>query len=164
MGAGSGEERRGYPRSGSWGRAPGTARGAATVIERPDYPVASVRPAPIQGLDRGRAFLRTEVRQTSFKNCGKRPNPISFRCLCRIEKLSDPTRMNVDCDCSHLNGPPTDDALPEADARLLAQIRAGDADAEHRFVREYYPSSAPPVVFRCCRHVRHRRCLFVTER
>jgi RNA polymerase sigma-70 factor (ECF subfamily) len=69
------------------------------VIERPDYPVASVRPAPIQGLDRGRAFLRTEV-----------------------------------------NGPPTDDALPEADARLLAQIRAGDADAGHRFVREYYPS------------------------
>jgi len=110
------------------------------VIERPDYPVASVRPAPIQGLDRGRAFLRTEVRQTSLKNCGKRPNPISFRCLCRIEKLSDPTRMNVDCDCSHLNGPPTDDALPEADARLLAQIRAGDADAGHRFVREYYPS------------------------
>src|SRR5260370_22726870 len=34
----------------------GTAPGgggcaAATVIERPDYPVASVRPAPIQGLD-----------------------------------------------------------------------------------------------------------------
>ena len=75
---------------GGWGSA------AATMIERPDYPVASVRPAPIQGLDRGRAFLRTEVRQTSLKNCGKRPNPISFRCLCRIEKLSDPTRMNVD--------------------------------------------------------------------
>jgi RNA polymerase sigma-70 factor, ECF subfamily len=30
--------------------------------------------------------------------------------------------------------------LPEADAHLLAQIRAGDVEAGHRFVRDYYPA------------------------
>lgn len=29
--------------------------------------------------------------------------------------------------------------LPAAEARLLAQLRAGDDEAGHRFVREYYP-------------------------
>jgi RNA polymerase sigma-70 factor, ECF subfamily len=33
------------------------------------------------------------------------------------------------------NGP-----LPEADAHLLAQLREGDAEAGHRFVRDYYPA------------------------
>jgi RNA polymerase sigma-70 factor (ECF subfamily) len=33
-----------------------------------------------------------------------------------------------------------EDALPAEDALLLSQIRAGDADAGHRFIREHYPS------------------------
>jgi hypothetical protein len=83
---------------GGWGSA------AATVIERPDYPVASVRPAPIQGLDRGRA------------------------------------------------------ARPSAGRRRQEGSRAPRKRTPER------ASSPPPVVFRCCQHVRHRRCLFVTER
>jgi RNA polymerase sigma-70 factor, ECF subfamily len=31
------------------------------------------------------------------------------------------------------------EAQPDADARLVEQLRAGDADAGHRFVRDYYP-------------------------
>src|SRR5437763_14775629 len=43
-GQGAGEERRGYPRSGSWGRAPGTTRGAprGEVPERQRPAAASV--------------------------------------------------------------------------------------------------------------------------
>src|SRR5437773_9361523 len=29
--------------------------------------------------------------------------------------------------------------MPAADGRLLEQIRAGDAEAGHRFIRDYYP-------------------------
>src|ERR1051326_6019698 len=35
---------------------------------------------------------------------------------------------------------PDESPLPEADARLLDQIRRGDADAGHRFIRDHYPS------------------------
>src|SRR5438034_540728 len=50
------------------------------------------------------------------------------------------TRMDVDPEASSLIIPQAAEALPAEDARLLAQIRAGDADAGHRFVREHYPS------------------------
>jgi RNA polymerase sigma-70 factor (ECF subfamily) len=35
---------------------------------------------------------------------------------------------------------PADQSLPDADRGLLAQIRAGDVEAGHRFVREHYPA------------------------
>jgi RNA polymerase sigma-70 factor (ECF subfamily) len=34
---------------------------------------------------------------------------------------------------------PMDGSLPEAEARLLAELREGHSEAGHRFVREYYP-------------------------
>lgn len=38
------------------------------------------------------------------------------------------------------SGPPADATLPTAEARLVEQIRAGDAEAGQRFVREQYPA------------------------
>src|SRR4029077_14460268 len=35
---------------------------------------------------------------------------------------------------------PSDRSLPAEETRLMGQIRAGDADAGRRFVREHYPS------------------------
>jgi RNA polymerase sigma factor (sigma-70 family) len=46
----------------------------------------------------------------------------------------------VDEDQIPLPGRPQTGPLPEADAHLLAQIRAGDVEAGHRFVRDYYPA------------------------
>jgi RNA polymerase sigma-70 factor, ECF subfamily len=39
-----------------------------------------------------------------------------------------------------LPGAPLNSPLPEVDARLLAQLRDGDAEAGHRFVRDHYPA------------------------
>src|SRR5688500_7285176 len=38
------------------------------------------------------------------------------------------------------SGPPAVRMRPDTDARLLEQIRAGDAEAGHSFVREHYPA------------------------
>jgi RNA polymerase sigma-70 factor, ECF subfamily len=48
--------------------------------------------------------------------------------------------MNLDQKAPSVTRSPVAAALPAADALLLAQLRAGDTDAGHRFVREYYPS------------------------
>src|SRR5437764_8817294 len=63
---------------GGWGSA------AATMIERPDYPVASVRPASIQGLDQRKplrpdrpARERTMLPLTAV-DPGKRRRPTGF--------------------------------------------------------------------------------------
>lgn len=45
----------------------------------------------------------------------------------------------MDQDDLPLPGEPVNDPLPEADALLLAQLREGDVEAGHRFVRDYYP-------------------------
>src|SRR5438045_3596641 len=48
-------------------------------------------------------------------------------------------RMNVDREASSITSPQAEDPLPAAEALLVAQLRAGDADAGHQFVREHYP-------------------------
>ena len=41
-----------------------------------------------------------------------------------------------------LPGEPLNGPLPEAEAHLLGQLRDGDGEAGHRFVRDYYPPVA----------------------
>jgi RNA polymerase sigma-70 factor, ECF subfamily len=43
-------------------------------------------------------------------------------------------------DCARPKSSATRRDLPDADQGLLQQIRAGDAEAGHRFVREHYPA------------------------
>src|SRR5712692_2831460 len=48
-------------------------------------------------------------------------------------------RTNADREDRSLSSSPVGGPAPSADRLLLAGIRAGDRDAGHRFVQEYYP-------------------------
>src|SRR5216684_3749854 len=49
------------------------------------------------------------------------------------------TGSSVDREAHPLLSLPADGAVPSADGLLLERIRAGDLDAGHQFIQEYYP-------------------------
>src|SRR5690349_2462366 len=49
------------------------------------------------------------------------------------------TRCKMDREARSLKRSPAAEAMPSVEGLLLERIRAGDLDAGHRFVRDYYP-------------------------